>query len=459
MSAFIAYINDLVNKNKQSFREFNSINWLNPYQAEVYEEKRNNLIQNYSKNINWSFKNTKPWINKISKGCELCGQGEWSCIFITGRCNANCFYCPAPQNNDDLPMAQQLSFKSPENYADFINYFDFKGVSFSGGEPFLVFDRLVEYLEVIRKKCGQDIYIWLYTNGIISKQDKFKKLRDLGLNEVRFDIGADNYHLDHIKKAKNIIENITIEIPLDPNKKELIRQLLPQMQDAGIRNLNLHQLRLTNYNAHRLLKNDYTYLHGEHPTVLESEIAALELLDFADKSNLNLGINYCAFQYKNRFQKAGFRIKVNNKILADESITENGYALSIYGGITDIDLPELISESNLNELLTKNYLKKINQSDLIHENGRYEFLIFDFSGINLYDVKETNVQRMSLMIGSKVYYFQKGKPVRPIKIGKDKINDFIELISNAEYSKIPEDFKLFEIWKYMYIEKEFRPYM
>ena len=70
------------------------------------------------------------------------------------------------------------------------------------------------------------------------------------------------------------------------------------MIKAGVTNLNLHQLRLTKYNAPKLLKHNYTYIHAEQPIVLESELAALEILDFARSENLKIGINYCSFFFK-----------------------------------------------------------------------------------------------------------------------------------------------------------------
>jgi pyruvate formate-lyase activating enzyme-like uncharacterized protein len=354
-------------------------------------------------------------------------------------------------------MAQQLSFELSNHYAEYINFFDFKGVSFSGGEPFLVYDRLIDYLETIRKNCKPDIYIWLYTNGILTKQDKFKQLRDSGLNEIRFDIGATHYQLEHIKKAKGIIENITIEIPLVPEKTEQIKQLLPQMIEAGVNYLNLHQLRLTNYNVHKLLKNDYTFLHGEHPVVLESELNVLEILDFVDKSELDIGINYCSFQYKNRFQKAGYRNKLSRKIFPDEEITENGYFLNIYGGKTELALPGIISGKLISDLILEKRINKLSLSELIIKHKDFNFLIFDFSGMIL--EKKTSDHKSNFKIGEQDYFIEKGKTVHPVLFNKEEISTLIELISKKNYDLIPEDDKLFLIWKHVFIEQGFRPYL
>lgn len=300
MDAYFLYLNDLLNKNKEKFSGFEPINWLNPYQAIDFQFKRDLMTQQHNSSV--LFKGTKPYYKHISKGCNICGKGKWSCLFITGKCNANCFYCPSEQNLEGIPSSQGLTFYNPVEYADYINYFNFKGVSFSGGEPLMVSEKVMDYLQAIRKHCDPNIYTWMYTNGILADRKVFKKLAALKLNEVRFDIGATSYSLEKIKMAKGIIDNLSIEIPAIPEHKDEILALLPEMVSAGVKNLNLHQLRLTAYNAPKLLKRNYTYMAAEKPIVIESELTALEIIEHARKEKINIGINYCSFFYKNRFQ-------------------------------------------------------------------------------------------------------------------------------------------------------------
>jgi hypothetical protein len=103
------------------------------------------------------------------------------------------------------------------------------------------------------------------------------------------------------------------------------------MSDAGIAYLNLHQLRLTPHNLSNMLNRNYTYLHGEHLTVLESELTALKLMRHAAANRIALPINYCSYVYKNRFQRAAARRRSSRSIAsAYEDITENGYIRSLY---------------------------------------------------------------------------------------------------------------------------------
>ena len=414
MNVYDEWQNSLINANKEKYRDFSDLKWLNPYNAEVFQKKRDQLIRSASNS--WLFKETKPYHHQISQGCKLCGLGQWSCLFITNKCNANCFYCPAPQNNDEVPGTQSLSFPTPEEYASYINHFGFKGVSFSGGEPLLFFERTMEYLEHIRKNCAPGIYIWMYTNGILADEQKFRKLANAGLNEVRFDIGATGYKLDKIKFAKGIIPHITIEIPAVPEEMERLKKLLPEMIAAGVTNLNLHQLRLTKHNAPKLMKSNYTFVHAEHPLVLESELAALEILDHAKQNRLEIGINYCSFHFKNRFQKAGFRKKVAQAFANDkEFITENGF----------------IRDYNENSI----GYQTIRIGD---ENGRtngYQHVSLPGKTIS---TSRVNVMRKTLI--------------------PPEYSEQTENLLLKEPDEIPEDPFLFKIWQMEYIEKGLREY-
>lgn len=327
MDARTAWLNRLVNRNHDLFPLENSrAKWISWSRALELQERRDKLLDQMEGGLEWSFHRTKPWINRLSPGCRLCGEGSWSCLFITGRCNANCFYCPSPQESDDPPGTQGMTFDTPESYAEYLDYFSYRGVSISGGEPFLEPEKSIEHLNAAREAGGTDNYRWLYTNGILADRKIFSRLARAGLHEVRFDIGAVNYSLRGIAEARDEVENLTVEVPAVPEDKARLTALLPELVTLGVRYLNLHQLRLTAHNAPRLLARDYSLLHGEQPAVAESEITALEIMLHVLEKGLDLGVNYCAFQYKRRFQQAGYRKTVAEKIRQDgERITENGY--------------------------------------------------------------------------------------------------------------------------------------
>ncbi len=413
MNSYYNWRNSLVNSNKTAFASYSGLTWLNSYNANNAQEKKDALMHKVE---NALFKGTKPYYKQISDGCKLCGLGQWSCLFITGKCNASCFYCPAPQQEDHVPTTQNLTFENAAAYVEYINHFGFKGVSFSGGEPLLKFERTLEYLKQVRKKCKPETYIWMYTNGILGDTQKFRKLAAAGINEVRFDIGATAFRLDKIAAAKGIIPVITIEIPAVPEELEKLKKLLPEMVKAGVSNLNLHQLRLTPHNVKQLSKHNYTYIHAEQPIVLESELAALELISFAREHSIDIGINYCSFHFKNRFQKAGFRNRVASTLsLPNDVITANGY------------IRQWLDET------------------------------IGYDSIRIYDKKPDRQNTQELKLNHKNYFYTRESVLNPVEIPSSSKNE-IESLLNNEPVEIPEDPLLFRIWQLEYIERGLREY-
>ena len=412
MSAYNSYLNELVNKNKNTFSDFNGIKWLNPYHNRKLLEKRKDLLAEVGEYM--LFKDTKPYHKGISEGCMLCGSGRWSCLFITGKCNASCFYCPAPQLTDEIPVSQNITFETPEAYAEYVDYFQFKGVSFSGGEPLLFFDRTLNYLKQIRKVCDPGIYIWMYTNGILADEEKFRRLAEAGLNEVRFDIGATGFRTDRIKDAIGIIPQITIEIPAIPEQKDKLKQLLPEIIQSGVTNINLHQLRLTRYNAPKLLKRNYSFIHAEQPIVAESEIAALEILSYVKNNNFDIGVNYCSFHFKNRFQKAGFRRQVAG-VLADPD--------------------DIITE--------KGFIRKFDKNKI-----GYKTCIIS-------DLNSNPGTARKLELKHKTYAYTEGFAMKEIILNANQKMATGKIMA-IEPDEIPDTQPLFNIWQFEYIEKGLR---
>lgn len=439
MNTYLNFLNELSNKvvEEHSHHE-KPVNWVNPYRAQDHEETRNQLITKAGSRLNWDFKNTKPWINSLSRGCQLCGQGEWSCLFITGRCNASCFYCPARQDQEDLPQTQRLRFHEPRAYAEYINQFGFQAVAFSGGEPLMVLDRTLEYLRTLREKCDPCLYIWLYTNGILGSEQSFRVLAQAGLNEIRFDLGATHYNPKVLKVASHHIEHVTVEIPSVPEEVARLKQLLPLLHEYGVTNLNLHQLRLTAYNASRMLSHDYTYLHGEQPMVLESELTAFEIIDFVLGQNIPIGVNYCNFQFKNRFQKAGFRRKMAGQLAhAGEEITENGFLRKIIAETAGVQTPVGIQE-------LRNLCLHPDRVTLYYRGRVLENLDATGSG-------------QHFLIACTDYLIQDGLSVQPLVIEKEMIGEFLSMLDTCR-NIIPGNQILFDAWRQEFIEEGMRDY-
>jgi len=305
---------------------YQSLTFLATQMAAEVEERRAALLAKLNGGIEIGCGGSKLDMRRLSPGCRLCVEGYWSCLFINGRCNADCFYCPTGQDETGLPTTNSIRFQHPSDYAEYLEHFGFRGASFSGGEPLLTPGRTLAFLRTVKRRFGARLHTWLYTNGTLLKPDLVLQLRDAGLDEIRFDIGAIGYSLKPAAMAVGVIPTVTVEIPAVPEEGALLREKLIEMANLGVDHLNLHQLRVTPYNLPKILHRGYTFLHGEKVTILESELTALELLVFGKERGIDLPINYCSFVYKNRYQKVAARRR-GAEVMAKpfEAITGSGH--------------------------------------------------------------------------------------------------------------------------------------
>jgi uncharacterized protein len=317
----------LIETNRREYGyPYDLLTFATPEQLTAANQERTDLLHWLNRRAGFGYAGTKLDCNGLSPGCRHCGDGDWSCLFINGRCNGRCFYCPTAQDDDGPPVTNGLAFTSPEEYAAYVDALGFGGVSISGGEPLMTPDLTLAYLRAVRKRCGDNVHLWLYTNGTLLTAALCSRLQDAGLDEIRFDLGAVRYNLKKLRLAVGCIPTVTVEIPAVPEDEELLQQMMPEMADAGVRHLNLHQMRLTPHNFVPLTERGYTFLHGEKVTVLESELSALRTIRFGLEQGIPLPVNYCSFSYKRRFQSAATRRRAALRICASsETVTEAGY--------------------------------------------------------------------------------------------------------------------------------------
>jgi pyruvate formate-lyase activating enzyme-like uncharacterized protein len=317
----------MIESNRREYgRQYDLLTFAGPEQLAAANVERNELLQWLEQRASFGYSGTKVDCNGLSPGCRCCGNGGWSCLFVNGRCNGRCFYCPTAQDDDGPPVTNGLAFTNPEEYAAYVAALGFSGVSISGGEPLLTPDLTLAYLSAVRKRCSDGVHLWLYTNGTLLTADLCSRLRDAGLDEIRFDLGAVRYHLKKLRLAVGSIPTITVEIPAVPEDEALLRRKMVEMAEAGVNHLNLHQMRLTPYNFAPLSERGYTFLHGEKVTVLESELSALRSVCFGLEQGIPLAVNYCSFPYKRRFQQAAARRRAALAVCASgDVVTEPGY--------------------------------------------------------------------------------------------------------------------------------------
>ncbi len=309
---------------------YEQIRWIDGREARMLEEERSQLLTELAPSCSSTGRGSKIYSGSLSPGCRHCVEGNWSCLFINGRCNANCFFCPSKQKEIGTPATNTLSFSNPGEYGEYLDRFGFSGSSISGGEPFVTFDRTLSFVKGIKKRFGDRIHLWMYTNGFLHDERKVGQLRDAGLGEMRFNILATRYNLDPLRRAVGVIPTVTVEIPAVPEDENRLADLLPELRDMGVAHLNLHQLRLTPFNFPRMEQRGYRFLKGAKATVPASELTALRLIAANQRKSWGFSINNCSFIYKHRYQALAARKRWGKVVLrSTESITEAGYIRNV----------------------------------------------------------------------------------------------------------------------------------
>jgi pyruvate formate-lyase activating enzyme-like uncharacterized protein len=453
MKALIDYQRKQIAKNREEYGiYYDQLKKPSYYRLSEAEEERSRLISAIAGQAGYLCNGTKPFAHAVSPGCRLCGEGHWSCLFVNNRCNCKCFYCPTSQVDTSIPETQGITFDQPEDYIGYIKKFGFKGVGLSGGEPLLTFATTIDFLAKIKREFNDAVYVWMYTNGTLLDEEKAIRLAETGLDEIRFDLTATEYSTKHLRLALGKIPHVTVEIPAIPEDIAQLKGMVIELDGLGVNFLNLHQMRLTPYNFKNLSHRNYTFLHGPKVTVLESELTALEIINFVFQRGLRLAVNYCSFHYKSHYQKAAFRKKAAALVLSgQEEINQNGFIrlLRLQGISMPIEtlanqLLRLspagtgwqISPDQKQILITKNLLRQIQLGE--------EPVFVDYkAAITNEDPLDEGAE--ITITGSKHIFVAKEAVSAPIQIDPPERASFFEIMEGRWPAKVMDSAELFNV--------------
>lgn len=334
---------------------------LSKKQIEKYKKERQLWTEKLkSKGLKITQNENTLYIGNLSPGCKLCKQGDWLCIYVTQACTRTCFFCPQKHNTvlskNDCAVAENKGIKTKHELINIIKEFKAKGCGISGGEPLKVLERTLNYITWIKEHFGPSFYIWMYTNGDLITEKTLKKLKEAGLNEIRFNLAANGYDTRPVKLACKYLETVTVEIPAIPEDEEKVKNLLLKLDKLGVHHLNLHELFFTFENSKRLKRRGYKPLLGsswfefysnESP-VYGSELTAFHILDYALKEKISLPINFCSYYYKQNVQYLLSRLKEASIIKRPhEVITSDGFLKKIVIYESEKNLNQIIKQLNL----------------------------------------------------------------------------------------------------------------
>lgn len=253
----------------------------------------------------------------LSPACVECTGNRGSETFSTTfKCHRDCYFCFNHNQPDyekffreGCPWEEGVNRAAAENGA-------LACVGLTGGEPLLDLENALRFL-------GRAGELWpgahkrLYTSGDLLTVEAAARLRDAGLDEIRFSVKDDDAPeqqervIAAMRLAKGFIPSVMVEMPVIPGARTHLQQLFRQFEDVGIDGINLLEFCFPFCNwdefARRglTLKNPpfevmYDYGYSGGLAVAGSEELALELMLWALDEDLGFGMHYCSLENKHR---------------------------------------------------------------------------------------------------------------------------------------------------------------
>jgi len=281
----------------------------------------------------------------LPRGCQICRQGAAMVLFVTGRCDRECFYCPisAERRGRDLVFADEQPVERPEEILDEAQAIGALGTGITGGEPLLRLDFVLECLALLKRELGSEHYVHLYT-GTLPPFPILSKLRLAGLDEIRFHPPRPLWMnpaglKEALRAAKSLGMEAGVEIPaLEPAPKiiEAVRS-----EDAF---LNLNQLEFSETNNAQLQQR------GFQPESVSFGAAASEQLAKEHFLLEGLKVHYCpsrfkdAVQLRERLKRRAVRVARPFDLITDEGTLIHGVICGDMAGakmtLKDLGVPE-----------------------------------------------------------------------------------------------------------------------
>lgn len=254
------------------------------------------------------------YINRISPACLACrGEEECATLYISLRCNRNCFYCfTCFDENYEYFQTHTRDYQS--EFQSYLKHgFSPRYIGLTGGEPLLHQKESLEFFHM-SEQYFPGCHKRLYTSGGMLDVTLLQQLQKAGLDEIRFSIKLEDplrlrqLVLEQILLATKFIPAVMVEMPVIPGTLREMKELLMTLDEMDIFGINLLEFCYPMTDNPIFQKNFslrwppyhvlYEYGYGAGLPVADSEADCLELLDFAVDQGLKMGVHYCSLENK-----------------------------------------------------------------------------------------------------------------------------------------------------------------
>lgn len=201
----------------------------------------------------WQSDSVGSIYNYLSPGCLICRQGAGLVLFVTGRCERNCFYCPISEERrgKDVVYADEQAVNELADILSEGRAIGALGTGITGGEPLLRLDYVLKCIRELKEEFGSEHHIHLYT-GILPNRSILERLAQAGLDEIRFHPPDEEWSnpiglKKTLQEAKSLGLDAGVEIPVYRPSPQIVQAI--READAF---LNLNELEFSETNFSRL---------------------------------------------------------------------------------------------------------------------------------------------------------------------------------------------------------------
>jgi len=241
-------------------------------------------------------------ITKLPYGCKLCIDGKKFQIHTTFVCNRRCGFCPVPINKTGLDVIKIDNEEVEPPFLDLLldrilpEKQNMLGAALSGGEPTLVFDRVIKIIKRLKSEYGNDFHIHLYTNGSKLTCQMVEELAAAGLDELR----VDSLNPAPFRILTDSPFDVVCEVPCIPSDKYLnvLMRLIDVLFKLGIKHINLNEAEVTRENVVFFERLGLSFKDSK---VLGSREAAQRIIGYCAGMS-DIEVFFCTYEIANRIK-------------------------------------------------------------------------------------------------------------------------------------------------------------
>ena len=287
----------------------------------------------------------------LAEGCKHCIEGGKMVLFITGRCDTGCYYCPVglSKKGKDVIFANELLTRNKSEILDEAASMDATGTGITGGDPLINVERTVNAIKMLKQHFGPGHHIHLYTSTM--DMEKVSAVVSAGLDEIRFHpplrywVHMDDTPLRVIIGSLSI--DVGIEVPALPNHLDELDALVTFAKSAGVDFINLNELEFSESNWDMMGTYGYDLVDELSSAVKGSEEVAHIIIE----RHPDIPVHYCSSTFKDGVQLRNRLLrKAKHSAKEYEVITDDGTVIKgvLYGDLEsamrllaeEYDIPE-----------------------------------------------------------------------------------------------------------------------